>query len=105
MRKVFFIYLLIKRQLTYRKTIIIALSFLLLRIDVNGAYSLNNRQVGRVVVWEYGFSCYGNNNPVCIYTDDHYATFQEYDCMGGFAHRFNSERSVVNKVYTPLVAL
>ena len=76
-----------------------------LDIDVNGAYSLNNRQVGRVVVWEYGFSCYGNNNPVCVYTDDHYATFQEYDCMGGFAHRFNSERSVVNKVYTPLVAL
>ena len=76
-----------------------------LDIDVNGSYSLSSRQVGRVVVWEYGFSCYSTNSevkPVCVYTDDHYATFQEYNCMGGFAHRFNSERSVVNKVYTPL---
>ena len=76
-----------------------------LDIDVNGAYSLSSRQVGRVVVWEYGFSCYSDGSsiaPVCVYTDDHYATFQEYNCMGGFASRFNSERSVVNKVYTPL---
>ena len=79
-----------------------------LDIDVNGSYSLSSRQVGRVVVWQYGFSCYSDGSivaPVCVYTDDHYATFQEYDNMGGFASRFNSERSVVNKVYTPLNTL
>ena len=75
-----------------------------LDIDVNGAYSLSSRQVGRVVAWEYGFSCY-NDGPVCVYTDDHYATFQEYDCMGGFASRFNSERSVSGKTYTPLTMI
>ncbi len=73
-------------------------------IDVNGAYTLSNRQVGRVVAREYGFSCY-NDGPVCVYTDDHYATFQEYNCMGGFAHRFNSERSVAGKTYTPLTMI
>ena len=73
-----------------------------LDIDVNGAYTLNSRQVGRVVVWEYGFSCYADDLPVCVYTDDHYATFQEYNNMGEFASRFNSERSIVNKLYTPL---
>lgn len=79
-----------------------------LDIDVNGAYTLNSRQVGRVVVWEYGFSCYSDGSsvaPVCVYTDDHYATFQEYNCMGGFASRFNSERSVVNKLYTALTII
>ena len=75
-----------------------------LDIDLNGTYSLSSRQVGRVVVWEYGFSCY-NDGPVCVYTDDHYATFQEYNCMGGFAHRFNSERSVAGKTYTPLTII
>ena len=61
--------------------------------------------MGRVVIWEYGFSCYTDGTsiaPVCVYTDDHYATFQEYNCMGGFAHRFNGERTVTNKVHTPL---
>ena len=76
-----------------------------LDIDVDGTYSLSSRQVGRVVVWQYGFSCYTDGSsvaPVCTYTDDHYATFQEYDCMGGFSVRFNGERSITNKVHTPL---
>ena len=80
-------------------------SYVELDIDLNGAYSLSNRQVGRVVVWEYGFSCYGSTDPVCVYTDDHYATFQEYNGMGGFAHRFNSERQVAGKVYCPLTTI
>lgn len=32
-------------------------------------------------------------------------SLQEYDCMGGFASRFNSERSVTNKLCTPLIAI
>ena len=76
-----------------------------LDINLDGTYSLSSRQTGRVVVWEYGFSCYSDGNtidPVCVYTDDHYATFQEYNCMGGFAERFNSERTLLGYVYTPL---
>ena len=63
-----------------------------LDIDVSGYYSVTNRGMGRVVVWEKGFSGKGyDNNPVCVYTDDHYATFKEYMNYGVFAERFNAE--------------
>lgn len=74
-------------------------------IDTDGNYSVTSRQVGRVVGWDYGFSCYSNTAdhlPVCVYTDDHYATFQEYNNMGGFSPRFDAQRNLTGYVHTPL---
>ena len=53
------------------------------------------RGVGRVVAWESGWnvSTYANA-PVCVYTDDHYATFQEYLNTGEFGTRFDAERDL-----------
>lgn len=67
-----------------------------LDVALDSSYSSNNRGVGRVVVWEYGFDSAGaavgyDNNPVAVYTDDHYATFQEYLNTGRYGTRFNSE--------------
>lgn len=60
-------------------------------------YSNKSRGVGRVVVWEYGFDAEGyDNSPVAVYTDDHYATFQEYLNTGVFGTRFNAEMSPTN---------
>lgn len=72
-------------------------------IDLDGTYSSNNRGVGRVVCWEYGFdpskgATSYDASPVCVYTDDHYATFQEYLNTGSYGTRFNSEM-----LYTPYV--
>ncbi len=55
----------------------------------------NERGVGRVVAWESGWnvSTYANA-PVCVYTDDHYATFQEYLNTGAFGARFDAERDL-----------
>lgn len=77
-------------------------------IDTDGSYTVNSRQVGRVVAWDYGFSCYSSVSdylPVCVYTDDHYATFQEYNNMGGFSPRFDSERNITGYVHTPLTTI
>lgn len=68
-----------------------------LDIDTNGYYRTSSRQVGRIVAWATGFygSDYGNGNQtVCTYTDDHYATFKEYNNYGGFLSRFNVERLI-----------
>ena len=63
-----------------------------LDIDTDGYYSFTNRGMGRVVVWAKGFGSKGyDKNPVCVYTDDHYATFMEYMNYGVFAERFNAE--------------
>lgn len=49
-------------------------------IDLDGTYNKSNRGVCKVVVWFNGFSADGyDESPVAVYTDDHYATFQEYD--------------------------
>ncbi len=48
--------------------------------------------MGRIVVWEAGFT--GTNyddSPVCTYTDDHYATWLEYYNNGTFSKRFNGD--------------
>ena len=65
-------------------------------IDIDGTYTTSNRGVGRVVVWLDGFSTSGYQGPVCVYTDDHYATFQEYANNGYFMPRFNGERIMTN---------
>lgn len=53
------------------------------------------RGVGRVVTWEYGWigSEY-DASPVSVYTDDHYATFQEYLNTGEFGKRFDAEMNL-----------
>ena len=60
------------------------------------------RGVGRVVAWENGWDSEGyDDSPVCVYTDDHYATFQEYMNTGAFGRRFDAERSLVFVRWTP----
>lgn len=79
-----------------------------LDIDVTGVYTTSNRQVGRVIAWEYGFSVYSTSSEhksVCVYTDDHYSTFMEYNNMGGFSPRFNAERKVVFTPYCKLITI
>ena len=74
-------------------------------IDLDGTYSNNNRGVGRVVVWLHGFDYEGYSNaPVAVFTDDHYATFQEYLNTGRYGTRFNAELSPTNYVWgTPAI--
>jgi hypothetical protein len=69
-------------------------------IDLTGSYAASsspNRGVGRVIVFTGGFdSSRGATgytyDPVAIFTDDHYATFQEYFNYGdSFSHRFDAE--------------
>ena len=53
------------------------------------------RGVGRVVAWEGGWDATGYNDaPVAVYTDDHYATFQEYLNDGSFGVRFDAEMNL-----------
>ena len=67
-------------------------------LDISdGSYSTSNRGSSRVVAWATGFAelDYGNGSQcVCTYTDDHYATFAEYNNLGGFMPRFNAERMI-----------
>ena len=71
-------------------------------INTNGEYSIYSRQSGRIVAWACGFtgSDYGNGDQVvCTYTDDHYATFKEYNNYGGFLSRFNVERKITGCIW------
>ena len=53
------------------------------------------RGVGRVVTWEYGWvGDEYDSSPVSVYTDDHYATFQEYLNTGEFGTRFDAEMNL-----------
>ena len=70
-----------------------------LDIALDSSY-FSNRGVARIVGWTYGFheASYGNGDQiVCVFTDDHYATFQEYNNAGEFLPRFNAEQSVTGK--------
>ncbi len=63
-------------------------------IDVNGLYGKSSRGVGRVVSFANGWNAAGYDDaPVSVYTDDHYATFQEYLNTGEFGERFDAERN------------
>lgn len=74
-------------------------------IALDDTYSSSSRGVGRVVVWLYGFEAEGyDDSPVAVYTDDHYATFQEYLNTGRYGTRFNSEMSPTNYIWgTPAI--
>ena len=70
-------------------------------IDLTGSYASGsnspNRGVGRLVIFMSGYAKtnYGNGSyAVCLFTDDHYATFQEFNNLGDFLPRFNAERQV-----------
>ena len=63
-------------------------------LDINlGTYTITNRGSGRLVVFTNGFDSDGYDySPVIVYTDDHYATFTEYNNLGTFLERFNAEQ-------------
>ncbi|MBR2442530.1 MAG: 5'-nucleotidase C-terminal domain-containing protein [Clostridia bacterium] len=64
-------------------------------IDLDGSYGKSSRGVGRVVAWANGWNADGYDKaPVSVYTDDHYATFQEYLNTGEFGVRFDAERNL-----------
>ena len=65
-------------------------------IAIDSTYGYNSRGVGRVVMWDYGFSTSKgasgyDSAPVAVYTDDHYQSFMEYYNNGTFSYRFNAE--------------
>lgn len=62
-------------------------------IGLTSSYTPSSRGVGRVVMWVYGWSCYSDEAPVAVYTDDHYTTFSEYLNDGIFGSRFDSQPS------------
>ncbi|HPK67158.1 MAG TPA: hypothetical protein PLL42_00075 [Bacilli bacterium] len=79
-------------------------------IAFDSSYSSNNRGVGRVVCWDYGFDqakgAVGyDDSPVAVYSDDHYATFQEYLNAGSFGARFNAEMVRTGYVWGPAMTL
>ena len=79
-----------------------------LDIDTSGLYSINSRQVGRIVAFASGFNIleYGYGNQcVCLYTDDHYATFKEFNNYGGFMPRFNAELNVACAIWSNPITL
>lgn len=70
-----------------------------LDIDLDGRYYTGARGVGRLVCYRYGFDDgegHYDYAPTCVYTDDHYATFQEYLNTGEFGTRFNGYYGITN---------
>lgn len=75
-----------------------------LDLNTEGSYSNNNRGSGRLVVWQYGFTSNGyDDSPVSVFTNDHYATFQEYMNDGTFGKKFNAEMVVTNYKFSPAI--
>ena len=73
-------------------------------IAQDSSYSSSNRGVARLVVWVAGLTSYGNY-PTCHYTDDHYASFKEFNNCGGFMTRFNAERFVRFETWSTPITL
>ncbi len=74
-------------------------------IDITGTYypGSGGRGVGRVVAWKNGInnSAYGNGSQrVCDFTDDHYATFQEFNNLGQFLSKFDAEQRCTGKKWS-----
>ena len=68
-----------------------------LDIDVSGTYSTGSRGTGRLVVWNTGFNATNyDENPVIVFTDDHYATFKEFLNYSTFGERFNVEQAITS---------
>lgn len=63
-------------------------------------YGNISRGVGRVVMFFSGFAADGyDNSPVAVYTDDHYATFQEYLNTGSYGKRFNAQSNSTKYIW------
>lgn len=60
-------------------------------IDITDSYTTSSRGAGRLVMWVDGWSCYSDETPVAVYTDDHYTTFSEYLNYGSFGPSFDSQ--------------
>ncbi|MCR5786128.1 MAG: hypothetical protein K6G28_00280, partial [Acholeplasmatales bacterium] len=69
------------------------LTYLELDFAESDSYSYNaQRGTGRIVVWENGFDGSGyDNEPVCLYTDDHYASFAEFTNCYSWNTSFDAE--------------
>ncbi len=77
-----------------------------LDIDEDGSYTTSGRGKGRLVIWEEGFKNVSySGQAVIVYTDDHYATFREYNNYGTFGTRFNAERKVTGLKWSEPVTL
>lgn len=75
-----------------------------LDLNTEGNYSSGNRGSGRLVVWYYGFTSEGyDESPVSVFTNDHYATFQEYMNDGTFGNKFNAEMTVTKYKFAPAI--
>ena len=77
-------------------------------IDVDGTYTTSNRSTGRVVAWIYGINTadYGYGDyAVCHFTDDHYATFEEYNNLGEFLPKFNAERQIAGTIWSQPITI
>ena len=75
-----------------------------LDIALDDSYSTSSRGVGRLVIWEDGFSCY-ESAPVAVYTDDHYFSFREYLNDGTFGPRFDAEGRLTARDYASATTL
>jgi len=60
-------------------------------VDLDGSYSTRNRGTGRVVGFVGGFITNEDDTNVAVYTDDHYATFTEYNNCGSWNERFDAQ--------------
>lgn len=72
-----------------------------LDIALSQSYSYSSRGTGRVVALKSGFKSPDyDSSPVCVYTDDHYASFAEYlNHDNAFGERFNGEINSVGFSY------
>lgn len=74
-----------------------------LDIKTGASYTVSNRQVGRIVCFSTGLnkSSYGYGGQyVSFYTDDHYATFKEYNNFGGFMPRFTAQYNTLDYLWS-----
>lgn len=79
-----------------------------LDIKTGSKYSVTSRQSGRIVCFVTGlsYSAYGSGNQfVSFYTDDHYATFKEYNNFGGFMPRFTAQNSTLDYIWSEPITI
>ena len=71
-------------------------------ITIDGKNLSKNRGSGRVVGWEKGFDAKGyDDSIVCLYTDDHYASWLEYYNDGSWSNRYNGEQNITGVSFSP----
>lgn len=69
-------------------------------VALNSAYSTSKRGIGRVIVFSAGLPESGyDSSPYVVYSDDHYATFQEFYGYG-FSPRFDSQTNRTGYIWS-----